>query len=473
MRLRLVAALLAAAFCIALPVRAENQTSPSFDSSLTRLKQDYEQRILALEKQVETAAREAQEAQSMARQAVDLHPQKPAAHEESPARSAGFNPAISLVLEGRYTDIDETELQLPGFQLGGEAGLPEEGFTTGHNELVMSANVDHLFYAELSAALVRDEGETVIEMEEAYLETLTLNHGLTLKAGQFFSGVGYLNDVHDHAHDFADRPLVYDALLGGHLLDTGMQLRWVAPLDYYLQVGGEVLSGSEYPSGENGSNDGGIGLFVKTGGDLTASSSWQLGASYYDAAFDLRAAGGHHHGEELEEVSNALLDGEVTLYGIDFVYKWAPLGNSRQRHLTLQGEYFLREESGASEFVEGDELAVARYDGEQSGFYVQTVYQFMPSWRVGARYEGLHADNRLRDFVSGEISREEFGEESGLEAEDEPAKYSLMVDFAPSHFSRLRLQYSALEGGHEGADKNEQLVLQYVVTLGAHGAHQY
>jgi len=83
-------------------------------------------------------------------------------------------------------------------------------------------------------AIVQEEGETAIELEEAWIETLKLGNGLTIKGGQFFSGIGYLNSIHDHAHDFSDRPLIYDALFGGHLVDTGLQARWVAPTDQFL-----------------------------------------------------------------------------------------------------------------------------------------------------------------------------------------------------------------------------------------------
>lgn len=127
------------------------------------------------------------------------------------------NPAISLILDARYTDIDSSELELPGFQLGGEAGLPANGFSTGHNELSISSNIDDKFYGLMTAAIVREEGGTEIELEEAYIETLGLGQGFTVKGGQFFSGIGYLNGIHDHAHDFTDRPLVYDAMVGGHL----------------------------------------------------------------------------------------------------------------------------------------------------------------------------------------------------------------------------------------------------------------
>ncbi len=383
-----------------------------------------------------------------------------------------FNPAISLILDARYTDIDNNDLELPGFQLGGEAGLPEQGFSTGHNELTISANIDDKFFGLINTAIVQEDGETEVELEEAYIETLKLGSGFKLKAGQFFSDIGYLNNIHDHAHDFADRPLVYDALFGGHLVGTGLQASWVAPTDNYFKFGAEVTGGSEYPGGENSDNNTGLAFFAKTGGDIGSNSSWKLGASYYQSEFDVREAGGHGHGAEEEvEADNELLDGEVDVAGIDFVYKWAPQGNSKKTNFKLQGEYFVRNENGDSEFTEDGNTAKANYDGKQKGFYVQGVYQFRPAWRVGLRYDHLEADNNVTNFSSAGIDEDEFLEESGLGTEGNPNKTSLMLDYSPSHFSRIRLQYSSLDNGHD--DKNDYVMLQYIMSLGAHGAHSF
>jgi hypothetical protein len=383
-----------------------------------------------------------------------------------------FNPAISLVLDARYTDIDNTELALPGFQLGGEAGLPDHGFSTGHNELTISANIDDKFYGAMTAAIVVDEGTTDIELEEAFVETLQLGSGFTVKGGRFFSGIGYLNSIHSHAHDFADRPLVYDALFGGHLLDTGVQARWIAPTDLYLNLGAEVTTGSAFPGGENDDNNQGLALFVKTGGDIDHNSSWQLGANYYQADFNKREAGGHHHGGAgAAQADNELLNGQVDIAGIDMVYKWAPQGNSKQQNLKLQAEYFIKNEKANAEFTEGANSAEAQYDGKQTGFYVQGVYQFMPAWRLGLRYDQLQADNKISQFSGSGIDEAEFLEESGLGTEGDPNKTSLMLDYSPSHFSRLRLQYSQLDQGHGKTD--DTIMLQYVMSLGSHNAHTF
>ena len=394
---------------------------------------------------------------------------------QTPGKITGneFNPAISLILDGRYTDIDNSELELPGFQLGGEAGLPENGFSTGHNELSISANIDDKFYGYMTSAIVYEEGETEIELEEAYIETLKLGSGFTIKGGQFFSGIGYLNSIHLHAHDFADRPLVYEAIMGGRLADTGLQARWVAPTDMYMSFGAEVTSGSSFPGGENADGNNGFAFFVKTGGDISTSSSWQLGASYYQSEFDVREAGGHHHGGAAPAADNELLNGEVDIAGVDFVYKWSPNGNSKETNFKFQAEYFVKNENGAAEFTEGANSAEADYDGEQKGYYLQGVYQFMPAWRVGVRYDKLTADNSIANYTvtAGALLQDEFLEESGIGTEGDPDMVSVMIDYSPSHFSRIRLQFGQLDNGHDAT--NDMVTIQYTMSLGSHGAHTF
>jgi len=380
-----------------------------------------------------------------------------------------YNPAISLILDGRYSHYDTEEFRLPGFQLGGEAGLPDKGFSLGHNELIVSANVDDVFYGNFGAAITQDDGETIFELEEVFIETLGLGGGFTVKAGQFYSGIGYLNSIHDHAQDFTDVPLVYAGMFGNHLVETGVQGRWVAPLPVFTEFGVEVSRGDGFPGGANEDNNNGRAVFAKVGGDIGVSSSWQAGLSYYQSEFDVREAGGHAHGGA-NGGSNELLNGDTKVTGIDLVYKWAPQGNSTQRYLKLQMEYFWRDESGREAFSEDVNSAEADYDGKQQGYYLQAVYQFIPQWRVGLRFDQLSSDNTFSNFVGNGITQEEFEEESGLGSGYDPQRISLMLDYSTSEFSRWRLQYNRDESQPEADD---QFYLQYLMSLGAHGAHKY
>ena len=94
-------------------------------------------------------------------------------------QAQSFNPAISLIIDGRYASISNTtEYALPGFMLGGEAGRGEDGFHLGHNELIISGNIDDLFFGKITTAITDHESETEVELEEVFIETQGLGNGL-------------------------------------------------------------------------------------------------------------------------------------------------------------------------------------------------------------------------------------------------------------------------------------------------------
>jgi hypothetical protein len=53
----------------------------------------------------------------------------------------------------------------------------------------------------------------------------------------------------------------------------------------------------------------------------------------------------------------------------------------------------------------------------------------------------------------------------------DPQRVSAMLDFSSSEFSRLRLQYNR-DASRANAGDN-QWFLQYILSLGAHGAHAF
>lgn len=381
-----------------------------------------------------------------------------------------FNPAISLILDGRYTEYND-EFELPGFLLGPESELPAKGFSLGHSELTLSANVDDQFYGSASIAIAEHDGSTEVELEEAYLETLGLGAGATVKFGRFLSHIGYLNNQHEHSWAFYDAPLVYTAMFGKTLYDDGLQGRWLAPTDFYLEFGAEVTRGDSFPGGENEGNDG-RALFAKIGNDIGTSASWQLGASAYSTEFVERSSDSHGHGHEEEEhaAELLLLDGEVDIAGVDAVFKWSPTGNARNQQLVLQAEYFQREEDATAEFTEDTNSILADYQGEHSGYYVQAVYRFTQHWRSGIRYGEIEPDNQFEELESNGIDLDEFLEETELGSKDSTKRHSLMVEYNPSEFSRIRLQYNHRDWGE---NRDEVWVLQYNMSLGSHGAHSY
>lgn len=381
----------------------------------------------------------------------------------------GFNPKISLILQGTYADFSsEAEPDVGGVVLGPETELRPEGFSLAETELVMEANVDNLYRGWASIALENEDGETVVALEEAYLGTLALPAGLAVKAGRFFSDIGYQNRVHSHAWDFVELPLVYRALLANQLNDDGVQLRWVAPTDLFVELGVEALRGQEFPAG--GERRDGVNTataFAHVGGDVGVGGAWRVGLSHLKADADDRRSG--------EGVQTAFTgDSDLTI--LDLTFKWARNGNPADRHFVFNAEYFVREESGdlvanpdGTADVDEDGFAdpafATTYDGEQRGFYAQGVFQFIPRWRAGLRYDRLDSDNVLATGPLGELAVVADGTYA-------PQRLSAMVDFSNSEFSRLRVQYNRDET-RPGDEADDQVLVQYVLSLGAHPAHQF
>ena len=454
-------------------IRAEDPARELEDirQQMEALRKAYESQLQALEQRLQKA--ELQASENTARLAQN---EAVSADNSSGSRglvSNAFNPAISVVLQGSVNSYsqDPDDYSLPGFQLGGEAGLAAQGMTLDETELTASASVDQWFYAETTIALHDDDQDTEIEVEEAYADPLMLPVGLGGRFGRFYSDVGYLNRFHTHAWDFHDAPLVYRAFLGKQYRDDGVRLDWTLPTDMYVMLGGETYAGNEFPAGESESVIGDVQTaFLKLGGDVGMSHAWQAGVSALIADANDRESGGHSHGGDADSSS---FSGDSDLYIADFVYKWAPAGNTNFRNLKLQAEYFYREEDGRVTFTEGSNTALMDYDGNQKGWYAQTVYQFMPRWRVGVRYDWLDADNHLSVLNPGGFTdSDEVIEESGFDSEGhDPERWSIMADWSPSEFSRIRAQYNRDDSRPDKTDN--QWSLQYIMSLGAHGAHEF
>lgn len=446
---------IAALVVIVLPVTVANAQNSTAEIAELRqlvsdLKADYDARISDLESRLAVAERAARGAEREAEEAFELAEQT--AIDQSTGSSAPntFNPAIGAILIGGYADVDRGWDEIPGFQPGGEIGTGGSGFALGESELNLKANIDQKYYGNLTIGLHEDDGAVEIEMEEAWLQTTDLPLGFTVTGGRFFSAAGYLNAFHFHADDFVDRPLPYQAFYGGRFAADGIQARWVAPTSLLFELGAELNWGGSFPATANGENSSGAyTLFAKLGGDVGDSHSWQAGLSHTSADVTERG-GAHEHDEDPAAVPETFTgDSDLTIF--DFVWKWAPGGNNSIRNFKVQGEYFDRSESGL--------YADLDYDGDQTGWYLQGVWQFAPMWRVGLRHDEVDADNRLSA--------------PGTELDDPGRRSyrdSLMLDWSPSEYSRLRVQYSS---DNVLPVSDSQWYLQYIMSLGAHGAHQF
>jgi hypothetical protein len=425
-------------------------------AQIQEMKASYESRLQALEQRLQEAQAAVAQAQNAA--AAAQAPAAPAA--PAPAATTGanaFNPAISLVLGGTMSNLskDPGAFRFQGFvPPEGEIGPGARSFNLGESEMTISANIDPSFAGQATFAIT---GENEIEVEEAYIRTRALGNGLNIKAGRFMSGIGYLNSQHAHTWDFVDAPYAYQAFFGGQYKPDGIQARWLAPLDAFLELGAELASGRNFPGNDRNKN--GVGastVFAHVGGDIGISSSWRAGLSYLRT----RAA---ERGFEDGGIPVAF-SGRSQVVVADGVWKWAPNGNPTQQNFKLQGEWLQRRESGSLSALD----EAGGYRSRQSGWYLQGVYQFAPNWRTGLRYDRLSSGStRIGLLDEGVLGAEVF---PSLAAYN-PRRTSLMVDYSPSEFSRLRLQLARDQSRPDASDN--QLYLQYIMSLGAHAAHNF
>jgi phosphate-selective porin len=101
-------------------------------------------------------------------------------------------------------------------------------------------------------------------------------------------------------------------------------------------------------------------------------------------------------------------------------------------------------------------------DLKTDGLYVQGRYGFLPRWQVALRYDVLGLTNK----VSGAVN-ETFGRSD---------RWSLALTWTPSEYSRFRLQgaRSDVLTTEEGErEKFNYVYLQYIISIGTHGAHRF
>jgi hypothetical protein len=400
-----------------------------------------------------------------------------AATAASPTQRAipSLNPDISAIVDIYYHHDDSEEgishilEEMSGFghahgvedAHGHNHGM-EDGFNLRHLELQFSADVDPYFKGSAIAAIDLEGAE----IETAEIETTCLPVGLKLRGGKFFSDFGYINAQHAHSWDFTDQPLIYQLALGTHgLNEKGLQLTWLAPTPFYLLAGVEAFQGENekmfayHGDGELPTHNGprlGVG-WVKVGPNLPGNHALQFGA------FAATGKQQEEHDGDVDGEHDHWLDGDSSFRGGDVVYKYNAPKPHGQGDVIVQAEYFSRQKD--LELIAHDLapqfVGNSRID-DQDGYYVQVIYGFMPRWRAGVRWEQVGLINES-ELPNGET--ESFGSSD---------RASVMIDFTPSEFSRLRLQGNrgSYETG-EGREEVTELYLQWMISIGAHGAHKF
>jgi hypothetical protein len=333
------------------------------------------------------------------------------------------------------------------------------GFNFNYGELVLSSAVDP--YLDLSATFhLSEEG---FEIEEAFANTKALPCGIQVKLGKFLSGFGRINGQHSHSWSFSDQPVVYKSFFGQHgLLEKGVQASWTAPLDFYLVLGAESLQGENESSfGHDGFSNNAVEVkdvngpgiytgFIKTSFDIgklavLAGGSCAMGKTRLD------------HG--LADDEGHAVSGDAGVYGGELVFKYII---DSYRYISLEGEYLYRDLNGDLYRADAGGTTESVLEKKQSGYYGQVVIKPFMNWRFGLRQEML-MKNDIK--IAGIMQ----------DTEKNLQKYSAMLEYNPSEFSRIRLQYNYDKTVfiEEKEEPVHEVILQFNLAIGAHGAHSF
>ena len=376
---------------------------------------------------------------------------------------------ISFDLLGSAGGSSAREDELRNLQAGGH-DPKNQGFTLQNVELTLAGVVDPYLRGDSHIVLSIDpDGETILELEEAYLTTLDLPFNLQAKAGQFFSSFGRLNPSHPHAWDFVDQPVVSSRFMGPDgLRGPGAQLSWLTPLPFFAEV---VLS-AQNARGETAPS------FLSVAGESIAGRT--LGGREVRGPADLlylarlRTSFDPTDALTLLLGASALLGPNATgddtttrIYGADVTARFRPLLNDHGwPFVAWQSELMYRDyEAGPVEF-DGGPVASATSLGDW-GAYSQLVWGFSRPWALGARYD--RAEGERHEWSLADAAYDSASDPQ----RDERQRFSLVLTYYPSEFSKLRLQYNYDRAEFLRASDAHATYLQFEILFGAHGAHQF
>lgn len=343
-----------------------------------------------------------------------------------------MNPSLSFILDftsAYFSNKDHVPLG---------AHAPESsGMSLTGAELAASANVDPYF--RFDAALCVTE----MELEEFYLTTLDLPLNLQARAGLFLAKLGRVNNTHAHSWTMGLAPLPNRYLFGEESLGgPGVEISWLLPLPWYteLTVGTIQGEGGAFKTKDISEGDPRPQDFIypaRLASFFELSDDWSLQAAAN------AVTGPSAMGSDAKMRSSA--------FGLDLYLKYRPIGwgetGSFFIALTAEGWYRVMEAPSDT--------------WKDAGGYADLTVGLSKRWELAFRGELW----RLLEGAdpTAENMRADFGRDTN--------RLSAALLFLPSHFSKLRLQYTAEEV--QGFDLNHIVLLQIEISAGAHGAHSY
>jgi len=401
------------------------QTAPtsSDTAALEQKIRDLEDRIIALEGQVRTLKTQAAPPAAVptAAPTETATPTPPAESVASAPVSLGgaggsaakaLNPDISMI--GDFVSV-----------AGGNSISPSPSFQMHESEIGMQAIIDPYARGDVFLSF----GETGVNLEEGYITFTALPDSFVAKVGKMRSAFGKVNTMHNHVLPWVDRPLVTQNLAGGEdgIDDAGVSVERIIPFpkSIFLEATGQVFRGDSGEDNElvfqsHSKSDVSTVAHLRAYKDLTESTNLDLGLSY---------ARGHN------ELGSDFI---TSLYGIDATLRWKPLRRAIYHSFVARSEFIWSQRQQNP------------FEQRAFGMYASGEYQFKRRWFLGGRYDW---SDRAREA--------NLTDKGG----------SVILTYWPSEFSQIRGQYRFTD--YAGDHKTNELLVQVLFSLGAHGAHPF
>jgi hypothetical protein len=308
---------------------------------------------------------------------------------------------------------------------GHNAFAPSPSFEMHESELGVQAIIDPYARGDFFLSF----GEEGVNLEEGYITLTALPAGFVAKVGKFRGAFGKVNTMHNHVLPWVDRPLVTNNLVGGEdgLDDAGLSVQRIlpAPKGLFLELTGQVFRGDsgdqEHPLFQRFTNSDVSALgHLRAFKDITESTNLDLGASYSQGT---------------NSAGSSFL---TRLYGVDATVRWKPLRRSIYHSFVGRGEFIWSQRQQRP------------FEQRAFGFYTSADYQLGRRWFVGGRFDR-----------SGEAEHASLIDKG----------FSAVLTYWPSEFSQIRGQYRFTR--YPGNINANELFMQVMFSLGAHGAHTF
>ena len=343
------------------------------------------------------------------------------------ADSSVFNPAMGIVLDAVVRDTKEDK----------------GNFEFRNVEFNFQSTVDP--FGKLY--VIVNGGDEELEVEEAAVVTTKLPAHLTARFGRFFANFGRLPKFHDHELPFVERLASLDSFIGGESKSDGVELTHLFATPFFMQgtVGASNKIGADNTR------------LAETGGDGdTDGRKWN--AMTYNARLFTFVPLGDNHGVDVG-VSEALTPrqnyiGGVAndnhnnrrfLTGVDVTYRYEPVNKNLFRKLTWAFEGFHNNERRRQELA-------GTFDRRSAvGGYSY----------IEARVARLFSGGGFYDYAESLDGRDNITRGGGG-----------FINYLPSEYQKVRLQYSQINSNLPGTERNHQVFLQWSAIIGKH-AHTF